>query len=141
MLARSLYCLAALLLLSFVGIAWHCLTDSAFRYRVLGDEHALLPAMAQHIDNGDSLLHVRQTLGDGTPGSHTKAQAWTDIQIQGRNRDGFADQYPDDILPTDTFVAYSGFPTQFVIQFRDDRVVNLPKAWLVETYSQNRGEP
>ena len=140
MLARSLYCLAALLLLSLVGIVWHCMTDSAFRYRVLGDEHSLLPAIAQYIDNGDSLVQVRQTLGDGTPGSHTKAQAWTDIQIQGRDREGFIDQYPDDILPTDTFVAYSGFPTQFVIQFRDDRVVNLPKSSLAETYSQDGGE-
>ncbi|WP_146534778.1 hypothetical protein [Rubripirellula reticaptiva] len=141
MLARSLYCLAALLSLSLVGVVWHCMTDSAFRYRVLGDEHALLPAIALYVDNGDSLGQVRQTLGDGTPGSHTKAQAWTDIQIQRRDRDGFTDRYPDDILPTDTFVAYSGFPTQFVIQFRDDRVVNLPKAWLAETYSQNGGEP
>ena len=141
MLARSLYRLAALLLLILVGVVWNCMTDSAFRYRTLGDEHSLLPAIAQYIDNGDSLIQVRQLLGDGTAGSHTKAQAWTDIQIQGRDRDGFADQYPDDILPTDTFVAYSGFPTQFVIQFRDDRVVNLPKAWLVETYSQNGGEP
>ena len=116
------------------------MTDSAFRYRVLGDEHSLLPAIAQYIDNGDSLVQVRQTLGDGTPGSHTKAQAWTDIQIQGRDREGFIDQYPDDILPTDTFVAYSGFPTQFVIQFRDDRVVNLPKSSLAETYSQDGGE-
>ncbi|MCR9211411.1 MAG: hypothetical protein NXI28_24570 [bacterium] len=141
MLARSLYCLAALLLLSLVGIVWHCTADSAFRYRVLGDEHSLLPAIAQYVDNGDSLVQVRQTLGDGTPGSHTKAQAWTDIQIQGRDRDGFTDQYPDDILPTDTFVAYSGFSTQFVIQFRDGRVVNLPKSWLAETYSQDGGEP
>lgn len=140
MLVRSLYCVAALLLLSLVGVVWHCMTDSAFRYRVLGDEHALLPAIAQYIDNGDSLVQVLQTLGDGTPGSHTKAQAWTDIQIQCRDRDGFADQYPDDILSTDTFVAYSGYPTQFVIQMRDNRVVNLPKAWLVETYSQNGGE-
>jgi len=115
------------------------MADSAFRYRVLGDERELLPAIAEHIDNGNSLAHVRRTLGEGALGSHTKTQAWTDIQIEGRDRDGFADQYPDDILPTDTFVAYSGFPTQFVIQFRDDRVVNLPKAWLVETYLQDGG--
>ena len=115
------------------------MTDSAFRYRVLGDEHALLPAIAQYIDNGDSIIDVRQTLGAGAPGSHMKAQSWINIQIQGRDRVGFADKYPDNILPTDKFVAYSGIPTQFVIQFRDDRVVNLPKAWLVKTYSQSGG--
>ena len=139
MLTRSLYCFAALLLVAFAGIALHSVTDPAFRYRVLGDEHSLRPAIARYIDNGDSITHVRQTLGPGTAGSHTKAQAWTDIQIQGRNRDGFVDQYPNDILATDTFVAYSGFPTQFVIQFRNDRVVNLPKDWLAKTYGQDGG--
>jgi hypothetical protein len=139
-LARSLYFLAAFLLLSFLGIVWQCMTDSALRYRILGDEHSLLPAIAQYIDNGDSLVHVRQTLGDGAPGSHTKAQTWTDIQIQSRDLAGFNEQYPDEILPTETFVAYSGLPTQFVIQFRNDRVINLPKAWLTETYLQNGGE-
>lgn len=123
------YCLS-LAIIVFAGLtflAFERWNDPAFRYRQLGDGNSLRPAIRRYIDNDDSLTYVRQTLGPGALGSHTKGQAWIDMQIQNKNRDGFDDEYPDGILPTDRFIAYSGFPGQFVIQFRDDHVVNLPK--------------
>ena len=139
MITRSLYFFALLTVIAIAGVSWNRSADPAFRYRRLDDDNALCPAIALYVDNGDTLSHVRSTLGPGLVGSHIKAQSWIDLQVQNRDSDGFDDQYPNGILPTDQFVAYSGFPTQFVIQFRDNRVVNLPKQWLVDTYSDDGG--
>lgn len=103
--------------------------DPAFRYRVLGDDRAFRAAVANEVENGDSIEFVIQVLGEGV---HRKENAWIEIQMRSKGSDGFVKRYPSGIQIDDVFIAYSDSPNQHVFQFRDGKLINLDTQWFQE---------
>lgn len=106
--------------------------DPVFRYRVLGDSYSFYSALAEAIDNGDSIERVISQLGEG---QHRKARTWIEIQMAQMNDSAYKEKYPDGIRIDDIFIAYHrGVGPDWCLQFRNGKLINLDKKWLINHY-------